>query len=644
MAEGRAKGAHLRSERRANAETGTTASNRRLDLLAFSLIAFVIVLIWLPTFTTPRTMPLNDDFLLHVARHEAVRKSLVEYRTLPLRSHWFGGGYPTLGEPEDPALNPLVLLSLLFGSAMGVQLLAFVAALAGGLGTYALARYVLDYTRWGALFSALIVGASRCVLENMAAGNIGELCASYLPVCLLLIGLSCRRRHVALFLLPLVFYTMLSTGKQGFFMAILYIAVLCLLDAPRVLRSLAPEGGARKLEGRALKILILALGVAFLVGMARILPLLEFIRAVGGLTESTLDTYPTRSGGSTVYPLGTGGSAGYITFGWIPFALFGIALCCFWKRSLPWVISLALSIWLALGENAPLNLFGLLQDLPVFSAIAIPNKFFWFQILISIAVGSGQFFWLLRRLRRRWVEHLCAALLIIAAMSFLYPRAMSLQRNISRVEAPAEPFIQQEEFFNVRGSGIPRNRVGPPRALTYLNMLENVGTIDWYTAVPLAENAIPKYFVGEEDTPIPNPEYRGEVFFVDSAGLSPATGLGPPAPPGSVQSWSFAPNSIVADVIVDRPGVLVINQNYHPAWSTDRGELFERAGLLAVRLREIGSYTIQLHYRPRSFVVGLIITILSLTAWALACWASATGRLHLGALRRRETNEPEAGA
>ncbi len=96
---------------------------RRLDLLAFALITLVIALAWFPTLATGRNIAVNDDFLLHCARHEAVRRSLLEHHTLPLWSHWFGGGYPTIGEPEDPALNPLVLLSVVFGAPMGLKLL-----------------------------------------------------------------------------------------------------------------------------------------------------------------------------------------------------------------------------------------------------------------------------------------------------------------------------------------------------------------------------------------------------------------------------------------------------------------------------------------------------------------------------------------
>jgi hypothetical protein len=379
MAEEHARSSRPRHDRGPTADVRMAGGNRRLDALAFGVISLVIALLWLPTLTSGRRVSLNDDFFMHAARHEAVRKSVIEHRTFPLRSHWFGGGFPTLGEPEDPALNPLVLLSLVFGSAMGVKLVGFAAVLVSGVGTYALARYILEYTRWGALFSALMVATSLFVPGSIRGGNVGEVCAAYLPLCMLLIALSCRGRKVALLLLPVVLYTMLSQGKQGFFTAILYLGVLCLLDGSGMLRTLTPAALAGKFDVRALKVLLLALGVTSFVGMVRVLPMLEFLSTKGGLTHMELYPYISRITGFgptwrelVAMTCGLYGHTGLVTIGWLPVVLFGIASCWFWKKSLPWIITLVLFGWLALANEAPLNLFGLLKRLPVFSAMAVP--------------------------------------------------------------------------------------------------------------------------------------------------------------------------------------------------------------------------------------------------------------------------------
>jgi len=665
MAEERGKGTDRFFSREADSQAGVIADNRQLDLLAFGVISLVIALSWLPTLASAHRINPMDDFFLHASRHEAVRKSLFEYHVFPLRSHWFGGGFPTLGEPEDAALNPLVLLSVLFGSVLGPKLMAFVAVLASGLATYALARHILDYTRWGALFSALIIGTSLHVSGHMWGGNLSAVCAGYLPLCMLLIALSCAGRRAALFLLPFVLYTMLSDGKQTFFTAALYLAVLCLLGAVPRLSTLTREPPARKSDVRPLAVLVLALAVTFFVGMVRILPALEFIHAKGGLTRMDLYFHAGLEGASgpgcrELLRLACGIDDGlsFVTIGWLPIALFAIAACCFCRRSLPWLIALVLFLWLALGNKAPLDLFGLLARLPIFSTIAMPYKYFCFQIVLCVAMGAGQFFWLLPKLRPRWLEHLCAVALIIAGVSFLYSATTSLQRETYTDPIPSEYSIQQEEFFSVQGWRLPRNRVVPPRAVTYLNLLQNIGTIDWHTAMPIAENAIPRHFVDAGNRYIRNPRYRGEAFFIQEAGLSAKmwssaahgsawtetrSTMTPAGPAGDgsagyTAEGTFRPNSITVQVTVPRPGILVVNQNYHPAWRTDRGELFDSDGLIALRLHQTGSYTIHLRYLPRSFLVGLAVTALSGGGWLLAWYrfgrpGPGRKRLGIGAVR-----------
>ena len=836
------------------------------DLLAFGVISIVITLSSIPPLASGGKLNLNPDFFQYASRHEAVRKSLVEYHTFPLRSHWFGGGFPTLGDPEDPSLNPLVILSILFGAVMGLKLIVYLALLVGGLGTYAFARYILGYTQWGALFAGLIFGTSLFVPLRVHNGNPNEVYAAFLPLCMLLIGLACRGRKIALLILPLVLYTMLSDGKLTFFTGIFYVGVLCLLDLLPIFSTFVPQNPLRKIDLRPLKFFLIALGVTFLIGMVRILPALEHINAKGGLGHMDLFFYPeTYSVSGYKFkqlwqePLGWGGWQGYVRVGWLPVVLFGIATFAFWKRSLPWGIALVLFGWLLLADNAPIDLFKPLWHLPIFNAVRQPSKYFSFQIAFTLAVASGQSFWLLTRLRPRWLEPPAAITLIVVGVWFLYPRIAQIQRDTYNFEMPAEFLVPEEEFSNVQGRDLPRSRSHPFRAVTYLNLIRNVGTIDWYTGVPIAEDAIPKYFVDADNTYLPNPRYRGEVFFLEfgdaaelgsdlptleegnadnslvglwhldrvenklirdssgkgnsgflmsidrgaalvkgkfgnalrfngscwidvvpnsslrmdgsytlsvwinpsdmpesmerfiidtdfwrsggryalvlhqgsirfkhndgiaqvsyaEAGLEPnrwhhvvgvfdqthlrlyvdgvlkattpytlpqtfkedvALRIGcrthPPQdecfigliddvaiwnrglrPAEVIEIWSrgsvetspaetasteqalppstakgtFRPNSITVEVDLQRPGILVINQNYHRDWHANRGELFGSDGLIALRLRETGVYTIHMRYIPRSFYAGLIISIFSLLVLAFICWAYVTGRLH----------------
>ena len=590
-----------------------------LDLLAFGLIFVVITSASMPLLLSGGKLNHNGDFFQYASRHESVRKSVLEYHTFPLRAYWFGGGFPTIGDPEDPTLNPLVVLSILFGSVMGLKLIGYLGVLVGGLATYALGRYVLGYTRWGALFAGLIFGTSLFVPIRLDGGNPNEVYAAFLPLCLLLVGFACRGHKRALLILPFVFYTMMSDGKLTCFMGMFYVGVICLMDVVPIFSTFTPDEPMRKFDIRPLKVCLLALGITFFVGMVRILPALEHINAKGGLSNMDLFFYPETYNPSGYKferlwkePLGWGGESDYMTLGWIPVLLFVISLFVFWRRAVPWGIALLLFGWLLMTDNAPIDLFKLVWHLPIFNAVRQPPKYFSFQIAFTIAIASGHCFWLLSRLRPKWLEHLVAILLIVGGLWFLYPKMAKIQGGIYDFDTPKEFLTREPEFFNVQGVELRRARREPFRAVTYLNLIRDVGTVDWYTGIPLPEHAIPKYFVDKSNNATLNPEYRGEAFFLEA---------------GNRAAVTFRPNSILVEVDVQKPDVLVINQNYHRDWHTNRGECFEDKGLIAVRLDRTGSYTVRMRYVSRSFYSGLVLSGVSLAVLVFVCWAYRTGRL-----------------
>ncbi len=107
-------------------------------------------------------------------------------------------------------------------------------------------------------------------------------------MCLLLIGLSCRGRKIALLILSLVFYTMLCDGRLNFFMVIFYIGMLCLLDILPSFNTLALQNSSTKFDTRPIKTFLLALALTFFISMVSILTALELINTKGGLRHIDL--------------------------------------------------------------------------------------------------------------------------------------------------------------------------------------------------------------------------------------------------------------------------------------------------------------------------------------------------------------------
>ena len=535
------------------------------DIIALILIAVVITIPSISPLSSGNKVNLKDDFFYYAGMHEAVRKAVLEYHTFPTRSFWIGGGYPTLGNPEDPTLNPMTLITIVFGSIMGLKIITFISLLIGGLSSYLLARYIFGYTRWGSLFSGLVFGLSLFVPIRIHDGNTNEVYVAFLPLCLLLIGLACRGRKVALLILPCVFYIMLSDGKLTSLMAFLYLGILCLLDVIPLFNTFGTQN-LNRINIKPLKVLLLALTVTFFIGMLRILPALELIETHGGLGTTFIwykpNIYnPSPAGVMTLQQLWPN-LIGYnvlhiLTIGAMPVLIALSVFLIFPRKAFPWGVTIFLFGWLALAYNAPVDLLKLLWHIPIFNVISKPIKYFSFQIVFTLAIVAGQFFWLLAKMRPRWLEHVLSIVLIIMSVWFLYPRFDALQKDTYTYDIPAEFLVRQNEFYNIQSTDsrpIARLRVEPLNSITYTNTIRGVGTIDWMAVIKLGENAVPKYFVDAHGTLIPNLKYKGEAHFLDSNNLAEAY---------------FQPNSIITQVDLYKPDTLIINQNYHRDWHTD---------------------------------------------------------------------------
>jgi hypothetical protein len=85
---------------------------------------------------------------------------------------------------------------------------------------------------------------------------------------------------------------------------------------------------------------------------------------------------------------------------------------------------------------------------------------------------------------------------------------------------------------------------------------------------------------------------------------------------GQVQRLAWSPNEISLRVSAERPVRVAINQNYHPGWRAEGGQVESWDGLLSVRV-PAGESRVVVRFSPRSGIGGLCVTLLSLIAGAL---------------------------
>ena len=560
-----------------------------LDTWVVLGLAGVVVLALLPMLATGDRLCDDPDGFLYYSRHGFVRRSLLEHHTFPLRSHAFGGGYPTISDPEDPTFNPLTALTVAFGAAFGIKLIVALGTVAAAAGTYLLARRTLGHSPWGAAFASAAYALSLWLPLRLSGGNPNEVYAMLLPLCLFLACTAPRRVWVSA-ALPLVLYIWMSDGKQSFLVMVLYAGVA--LSA----HALAERGRPLRERTQPLLHLLLALGFTFFIGQVRILPVLELIQQKGGVSGAGLWNHPRfyAPRGLALREFlpgfcGWGSGNGMIHAGILPVVGCAVALAWRPRRSLIWAVPTLLFVWLTMAERAPVDLLSWLIRLPLYAALDTPRKYFAPVIVFGICLGSAGAIDLLRRLRPRWLGTAAAVGLVLAAVARTGPAVAWMGRETYTLQLPAEALKPVKSFYAVKGRGLRRTRRRPLNALAYVNLLRGRGTVDWYSAILLPEHAQPRFFVDRHGQETPNPAYRGEAWFLRDVNRARVR---------------LEPNRVEVSVEMSEPDILVINQNHHPAWRSDAGVVHNRDNLLAVRLDKTGAYQVRLRYRPASFLSG----------------------------------------
>ncbi len=590
------------------------------DVISLSLVSACILTATLPIITTGDRIHLDADFLQLAGRREDVRRGIIDFHTLPQRSPWFGGGYPTLGDPEHPTLNPLIVLCVLLGTVAGIKWTGILMMLFAGSTLYLLCRRKLGFGHWPAIGTALFFALSPWSPVRLRDGNPTEIYYLLLPACIWCLRAADGRKRY-LFLLALMFFTALSDGKAILPAMLLYLALLCAATTvPGI--GMSPKEFGRS-GSRLAKRLALAVALTFFLGLFRIVPAVNLIQDRASLWQ--MDLYTHSDSYFSIYgalklvrePVGWDGEDGLdgqqtsIYVGWIPVLLGGLGLALSPRRCAVWAIAALPMVFLGMGSHAPVDVFQILFPLPLFNGISNVGKYFLPPVLFSGCVIAGLGIQGLERYIR--AGRYLVPVIVCVGVAVLWVKVWSVSATSYPDPVPAIAAEPANGFYQVRGDGLVRDRAEPPEANMYINLMRGVGTIDWYTAVPLTEDAVSaRYLVTQSGDSRPNPGYRGEVYW--AAGT------------GEVRSWKFEPNRITALVASNQPGELVFNQNYDEDWSTNVGVLHNRDGLLAVTL-PAGEHDLQLRYFSSAFGVGLLLSLLSAAAVGAVVVAYITGGL-----------------
>ena len=546
----------------------------------------------------------RDDWLQHAARHAAVRISLSEFGQFPLRTHLFGGGYPTLWNPEDPTLSPFLAFTLACGEIAGLKLIGFALYLAGVVGVYLLARGVYGQSRVAAAAAACVVAFSSWTPTRLYKGNLNELYFLCFPLMVWLLARSPGRPSFVV--LALLAAGLAMDGKLTWFSMMFFLGLAAV-------RLCARSRG--KLDLTPLVRFAALTLVAALLAAPKLLPVADMLSARGGLAQAeiarhfdyyaaeTIEALPPRdvwqvltqpvaglnyapSPDNVGLPVMLAACAGLVLGGWR-----------LWRDCL----IAALAMLLVMAHYAPVDVFRAFTTLPGFNTFSVPAKYFDFFIVLFVAVMAGRLVdRALSFCRGRRAALALAYLGLVGMLSYEWFENQPILADLFTADLPAIA-DRAESFYQIRGIRMKTTGKRTLHSNNYYNLLRGVGTIDQFTAIPIQAYAEPKYFVDPKDRLHANPQYRGEAYLLHGN--------------GSVEA-ELTPNLIRIRHRAAKPDTVVINQNFDRYWRADRGEVREHEGLLAVTLPS-DRHEVKLSYVPTPFYWGIMFLAVGLAALGL---------------------------
>jgi hypothetical protein len=576
------------------------ALKRHSELATFLFIICLVIIFFLPIFARINNIKRQADWLQHYSYRASARKIIADYHQIPFRSPYFEGGYPMLGHPEDPSLSPVFLLTLILGEIVETKITMFLYYLVGSLGMYYLTRQVLKFTHAGALLATLVYTFGNWLPSRMMDGNLEE---GYFFIFPMVLAFFLKSEKDKKYLIYTVFLLTLTifTGKYVFPIFLLYLGAFALLKSFTVKKW--------KLSTNFVlpKNLVIIILLVVMLASVKIIPMVNLLSQLSLRTDDIrahdyqynwqgLETSLTKNKISL--------ESNYV--GILPLALCGVGFVLYFKELKRFIILLGIFIFLAMGSNAPINLYDIIRKFPIFDAMHFPLKYFNFFIVFTICLGAGKSLKLLEEWRKaKWASITGLALIFLSAGP-LFIENLKVQKSMFPDEMPE--IKEAKSFFQVRLKGEYLRRTDHTNP--YFYVLKNVGTIGGCIHPPsllsLWRPVVSKHIVSEDNLQISNPRYRGEVFFLDEA--------------NQTKLVHFSPNKIVVKVTVHRPDLLLINQDYDRNWRTNvgylqsyqlkkvpEGEKVER-GLLAVRIDEKGNFLVQLTYSVPIFYVGVAIS------------------------------------
>lgn len=624
--------------------------NKKKEIFGILIVATLTALFYFPIIKNlSKTAIDENDWWRNVYNAGLSRKSIVQYHQLPLRTPFLGGGYPLIGRPSDLTLSPFFIFILIFDEVRGLRVLMYFIFIMGALGMFYLTYSVLKYDFWGGVFSSLTFSLCNWGIYELVDGNLEKTYYYLLPW---IMAFFIRSKCNKIFIVFTIFVSSIILFSSALTLFPIYLFVFLFA----CINSIEIKKGLRiVVNSYYLSIFLVILVTTFCLCAVKILPFLQLysmrikdIHSQYGGTYQELSCAIKAFGSclnfeqlqrSLLDPAFRGYSVMYL--GIIPLITLLLSVLIYRKYVFSYIILLIIFILIEFGPNSPIDLYKALWALRPFGHTMFRlDKYFGFFIPFCICLVGGSFFWVFKGKGR--LIQASALIIIIFSVGNMYWHNRMIFRDIIYTKIPE--FKKYNSFFQAEFKKAEVERKWPNFSeikdlrsyqLFWILLQQNIGLTDfnWKEGIKIKENALPKYTFdkllqkgecvyvqGYENISDyneidlvqrgkVNPLYKAEAFFTNDKNEAVIT--------------RFSPNVIDINFVLNNPGKLIINQNYHKSWKTNKGKVIDYQGLLGVDLSDKGIGFLRLSYVPLDFFVGLFLsltTFLGLIWYLLYVW------------------------